>query len=340
MYSQLTVSNYGYVGIGIKPEFKFHIDLGNDKAVFNTWTNTYIDDTGLCFSTSIYPQQDWYLQLGKWGNRIGNIFAYGIHTGILWTNAIQNELHDSNNDNDKTNEGQTSGSDEIFEIEKIDNSTNIINQITSYKYKFSESYLDPIPVAERYKYNRYHYGFLADEIQNVLPDLVLNDESGKTSINYNGFIPILVNSFQQQNKLLLVQNQYIKELNQKLNILEEIVYSCCNDGPKIGDNSVIDKKVNLENDKNSCSLLYQNNPNPFNKETEIDFYIDKKYLRSSIYIFDLMGQLINEYKILEANIGLNSIKINAFELKAGMYIYSLICDGIEVDSKRMILTNN
>jgi len=49
------------------------------------------------------------------------------------------------------------------------------------------------------------------------------------------------------------------------------------------------------------------------------------------------GLLIKNYKIQTS--GKGSIKISANELKAGMYIYSLIVNENEVDSKRMILLN-
>ena len=39
------------------------------------------------------------------------------------------------------------------------------------------------------------------------------------------------------------------------------------------------------------------------------------------------------------NRGKDSEIINGAELKAGMYFYTLIADGQEVDTKRMILTN-
>jgi hypothetical protein len=37
--------------------------------------------------------------------------------------------------------------------------------------------------------------------------------------------------------------------------------------------------------------------------------------------------------------GQGSVKIKASELKAGIYIYTLLINGQEVDTKRMILTN-
>jgi hypothetical protein len=50
------------------------------------------------------------------------------------------------------------------------------------------------------------------------------------------------------------------------------------------------------------------------------------------------GTLLKTYAI--SNSGKGELTINANELQAGMYIYSLITNGKEIDSKKMILLNN
>ena len=53
------------------------------------------------------------------------------------------------------------------------------------------------------------------------------------------------------------------------------------------------------------------------------------------YIFNMQGVLVKQLPI---NANQSSITINGSELSAGMYLYSLIVNGKEVDTKRMILT--
>jgi hypothetical protein len=70
----------------------------------------------------------------------------------------------------------------------------------------------------------------------------------------------------------------------------------------------------------------------------LKFSIQEQNFRNAlIVIFDLNGLLIKSYDI--QNSGDGSIKINGNELKAGMYIYTLIVNQKEIDSKRMILLN-
>lgn len=54
-------------------------------------------------------------------------------------------------------------------------------------------------------------------------------------------------------------------------------------------------------------------------------------------IFDMQGTLLNQISIVEK--GESFVTIHANQYKAGMYMYSLIIDGKEIDTKRMILTN-
>jgi len=86
----------------------------------------------------------------------------------------------------------------------------------------------------------------------------------------------------------------------------------------------------------SNSFLYQNVPNPFSGKTEIKYFIIESVKEASLFIFDLQGIMKKQIIINERGSG--SIILEGNELKAGMYIYTLICDNQEISSKRMILT--
>ncbi len=85
------------------------------------------------------------------------------------------------------------------------------------------------------------------------------------------------------------------------------------------------------------AVLYQNTPNPFSKQTEIKYSIPSNVNSAYIYIFDMQGKLIDNMKI--NSFGEGFINIDGYQYDPGMYLYSLIIDGVEVDTKRMILTN-
>ena len=83
--------------------------------------------------------------------------------------------------------------------------------------------------------------------------------------------------------------------------------------------------------------LEQNNPNPFTEVTEINYYLPAETQNAMLYVYDLQGKPVKNYKITQ--MGNASHVIQGSELSAGMYLYTLIADGKEVDTKRMILTN-
>jgi hypothetical protein len=83
-------------------------------------------------------------------------------------------------------------------------------------------------------------------------------------------------------------------------------------------------------------ILYDNNPNPFSTETEIKLRLPESTKQATVVVYNMEG---TQLKSLTVNTrGETSVKISSNELKAGMYLYSLIADGKFIDTKRMILT--
>jgi len=82
-------------------------------------------------------------------------------------------------------------------------------------------------------------------------------------------------------------------------------------------------------------VLYQNTPNPFTHQTEIKFQVAPGVKEAYICIFNMQGKMLQK---INAATGQNSVIIQGSTLQAGMYLYSLVADRQEVDTKRMILT--
>ncbi|MCL2039209.1 MAG: tail fiber domain-containing protein [Bacteroidetes bacterium] len=159
-------------------------------------------------------------------------------------------------------------------------------------------------IAERNADTRTYFGFIAQELKEVYPDLVYEDDQGYLAVNYVGLIPVLVDA--------------IKELKAEINEM---------------------KGKNRESAPSNISsaVLYQNNPNPFSERTEIKFYVPENASNAFICIYDMVGSQLMKLNVTK---GYASLFVNGSELKPGMYLYSLIVDGKEIDTKRMILTDN
>ena len=82
------------------------------------------------------------------------------------------------------------------------------------------------------------------------------------------------------------------------------------------------------------NVLYQNTPNPFKEQTVIRFSLADDAQDAAICIFDMTGKKLKKQPISS---GESSVSINGWELGEGMFLYTLIVNGREIDTKRMIL---
>jgi len=151
-----------------------------------------------------------------------------------------------------------------------------------------------------------YFGFIAQELRELYPELIFEDSEGFLAVNYTGMIPVLVDA--------------IKELKSEIDELKGKGFEKTNA-------TVV-----------STAKLYQNNPNPFSENTEIKYYVPENANEAMICIYDLTGSQIVRFDLRDRGV-ISTLTVRGRELKAGMYIYSLIVDGREIDSKRMILTD-
>ena len=82
--------------------------------------------------------------------------------------------------------------------------------------------------------------------------------------------------------------------------------------------------------------LEQNDPNPFNKSTEIKFFIPENFTNAQLKIYSLQGIEMKAYTIKQS--GKGEINMEANTLAAGIYSYTLIVDNNAADVKQMIVT--
>lgn len=161
--------------------------------------------------------------------------------------------------------------------------------------------------------NKIHYGLLAQEVKEIYPELVHEDDAGVMSINYIELIPLLI--------------QAVQDLSEQVGALSNT-------------SSIVTRKEasNSQNTKVeiTTATLNQNIPNPFNEETVISYIVPTNAQNATIYIYNMSGVALNKYDI--NTFGEGCITISANELYAGIYLYSLVVDGKLIDTKQMIIT--
>jgi hypothetical protein len=97
------------------------------------------------------------------------------------------------------------------------------------------------------------------------------------------------------------------------------------------------KKVGFASPIEQHTQLFQNEPNPVTNNTKIKFFTPEQVNKANIFIFDLNGRMIQQFELFNVA-GNQEININANTFEAGMYFYTLLLDGKEVDTKKMFIT--
>lgn len=182
--------------------------------------------------------------------------------------------------------------------------------------EFDETYEDDMAYYyenKRKLAEKTHFGFIAQELQQIYPELVYEQDNGYLAINYVELIPVLVQS--------------IKELNAKVEELS---------APRPAKAQAMNATADVETADFYSAAMGQNVPNPFSERTEIAITLPENVKKAMLYIYDMTGKQVEQHEV--EGRGATSMTIYADRMNAGMYIYALVADGKVVTSKKMIVT--
>lgn len=183
----------------------------------------------------------------------------------------------------------------------------------NYKIELTQEEADDVFIKEYQdeENDRIHFGLITEEIENIFPNLIYKEQDGVKAINYIELVPVLIQS--------------IKELKKEVDELRGIDKPYAKAPGTTGINDT-EKKGNV---------LFQNTPNPFKEYTTIRFQLADGVKDASICVFDLQGKMLKKIALNPTD---ERVTLNAYELGEGMFLYSLIVDGKEIGTKKMILT--
>lgn len=219
-------------------------------------------------------------------------------------------------------------------ITPLSNTLSGLEQLTGVSFRLNVS--APSDSAQNRKINvkgdnRTRFGFLAQEVKEVYPELVRIDSLGYMYVDYMGMVPLIVNALNEIQAKVDSQETVIAQLQQELVELKH------KGGEPVSPLRRSERNTaSIESENTIVPALYQNNPNPFSATTFIRFALPYETVQADLYIYDMQGTQIRRIEIVDR--GKSCVTLQGSELSAGMYIYSLIADGKEIDSKRMILT--
>lgn len=182
------------------------------------------------------------------------------------------------------------------------------------------------------------YGFIAQEVMEVYPELVSEDENGLLSINYVAFVPLIIEAAKQQKEQIETLQKIVYSQEIEFIKLKRTIESCCynENKSKLKSSSIYDKTTSMDEIISENAKLFDNAPNPFSLNTEIRFEIPESSSSAKLIIHDMQGIELKSFDISQKGFG--SVSISGSELKAGMYLYTLLIDNKIIDTKRMLLT--
>ncbi len=206
---------------------------------------------------------------------------------------------------------QTVGTSDLRKKTNIENNTYGMDAIMKMR-----------PVTFEWKENKNgtRIGFIAQEMEEVVPEVVVKDDKDNYGMRYTELIPVLTKGMQEQQAI-------IEELEQKIDLLTE--------NNKIG----LEEQSSIQKEKiNQQAVLFQNTPNPFYGVTRIDYFVPANNQSAFIKVTDNQGKLVKAFALKE--LGYGQVELDCSELASGVYYYSLIINQNVFDTKKMQVTNS
>ncbi|MCX7728187.1 MAG: tail fiber domain-containing protein [Bacteroidia bacterium] len=250
----------------------------------------------------------------------------GAPAGTSWAGYFNGDVVRTGTDN------FTSDINLKTNIDTIPNILQIISQLNPRTFYFTNANHPQmhLPSAKQ-------YGFIAQDIEPILPELVMNttfpaqyDSAGNVifpsftykNLNYQAFHAISIRAIQELYKKIKYQDSIIQ-------VLSNTLYSCCQNN---NSRQINNTDITLNN--SDAIILNQNVPNPFAEKTVISYHIPEKYTNAQIIFATINGQILKTVDI-SGKKSRGQITVYADDLSSGVYIYYLLVDGKIIDTKKM-----
>lgn len=312
----------------------------------------YLGVTGLSYSMTATNSGRSYGVLGAAGNAT-NGYNYGVFAGLSGTNNGTALFASSYNEHNQAYPSAIPGrfagyfvgpvygtstftateflvdSDKRFKKNLThigrDRSLNQVMKLAPVEYELQQTYITSTTDSattetalfseEAAEFGRSHFGLVAQEVEEIYPELVYEDGNGFKSVNYIGLIPMLIQSIQELNAEVMA-------LNSELEVLK-------NGGRPHN------KKSALAAAEANLPSVEQNYPNPMTSNSTIKYYLPETTSVARLHIYDKQGNMVDSYMLTERGHG--EVILPAHKFTPGNYVYSLLVDGEIIASKQMLV---
>jgi len=272
---------------------------------------------------------------------IGNSSVTSIGGYAAWTNLSDGRMKRNISEN-------VPGMEFISQLRPVTYTLDIQGINKFYGLKEDPALTTVIEKKEKIVYT----GFIAQEVEKAANsigynfsgvDKPENDQKTLYGLRYSDFVvPIVKGMQEQQQTIKTLQNQNsqlqqeIANQNSRLATLEE----------KLGELTLNNTSSPAQNNTNAIlqdnttatARLDQNIPNPFDGSTIIGYFIPANAQSAIITVSTQTGQAIKTFVITGRGNG--QVEFDSQTLFTGMYLYNLVVDGVQIDSKKMSIVKN
>ncbi|WP_278705600.1 tail fiber domain-containing protein [Parabacteroides goldsteinii] len=156
--------------------------------------------------------------------------------------------------------------------------------------------------------SRKRIGFLAQDVEKVLPELVKTDEDGVKSIDYIGFIPLLVESINEMRLTIQEQQNEIEMLQSLLSVeTKSTLRSTSTGNPDMVEGAKLYNRAGAS----------------------VSYTLPSTFSNAYLQVFDISGRVVKKITLTIAN---DIVDINPSEIGYGTFVYALYVDGQKADT--------
>lgn len=222
--------------------------------------------------------------------------------------------------------GFVSSSDSLFKtnVSPLTNSLTKVTQLKGVSYDWLHN--NPKYVFD----STQQIGFIAQDVQKVVPQVVSKDVNGFLAVDYGRLTPVLVEAIKT---MKAGYDTKFDSMQAQINRLTSIVNACCTSTTSRHASTAINTQ-DVELSDANIVVLNQNQPNPFAEQTTITYNIPQSAGAAQLLFYDVNGKQIQNVNITTK--GKGQLNVYANDLTNGVYSYTLIVDGKIIDTKKMV----
>ena len=209
---RMIITNSGKVGIGTtNPNELLQVDGGKIRA------STGNDFTNLTFAGVEYNRNYSYLNQLSIGGRIMIQMSNASTKDVNAVTIISNGNFGI---------GTTTPSYKLDVNGEVRANNVAVSSDLRLKENITPLMTNDLRLMTGFQYNlksdgSFHYGVIAQEVEEIFPHMVSTDDQGMKSVAYNEFIPLLIEKVKEQDEEIQIQQTKISQLENRLQQLEK-----------------------------------------------------------------------------------------------------------------------